>query len=75
MESTYDRRKSLLEATIDDEEELAAALARIEEEKAAVQGKFQDDKFKKEQEIAKKTSYFSKEKKQLWRWRLVQQVP
>ena len=30
LESTYDRRKSLLEATIDDEEQLAAALARIE---------------------------------------------
>lgn len=65
LESTYDRRKKLLEATIDDEVQLAAALARIEEEKAAVQGKFQDDKFKKEQEIAKKQAILAKKKAEM----------
>lgn len=62
LESAYDRRKKLLEATIDDEEQLAAELARIEEEKADVQGKFQDEKFKKEQEIAKKQAILAKKK-------------
>ncbi|HOG19777.1 MAG TPA: hypothetical protein PKW37_04990, partial [Salinivirgaceae bacterium] len=62
LDSAYEKRKSLLEATIDDEEELAAALARIEQEKIDNQKKLQDEKFKKEQEIAKKQAVLAKKK-------------